>query len=443
MNRIVITDIFGNKTSKDRDLNSKLPFILIDTHQPYLALEKISTMSEPDGIWILKKIYLEHLLYIHSINPKSFATVGDLWFPDNQLPDKLLLLMVNTDTTLSRQPVDFIQIDNYCNLGIWKPVCPQGYLEIGLIASPDKPSTHVLNVINQDYLSEYQIESMAIGRNTNMNEFNLLSNIEIKKYTIDRTKFLTHPTTIKLASKKTGNYVTSDKNRKLVVRKNANQKINYTVQGELILDGECIGTSMDDNIRDEYVYLQKCADGQGQKWYPYRDSYISQFDQSCLSDDSGILKKKSCDQNDENQAWLTEEYQESKINNDWSTEKGKYVFLVEPDVPWYITKKKTKPEGILDPNIHVLNQSSYDHATFPTKFMLDPVKPDLGYGYNYAQRLGRPCICAEDCKKDNSVIETFEDSKKNAIDFNLVACSLLLLIFLLVIVRFCLNAKKE
>ena len=72
---------------------------------------------------------------------------------------------------------------------------------------------------------------------------------------------------------------------------------------------------------------------------------------------------------------------------------------------------------------------------------MDLHRPDLGYGYSYAQRQGK----RGDYTKCGNIDQTEHftlPTTTNKIDFNTIACSLLLLIFLLVAIRYSMNGKQ-
>ncbi|QKF94080.1 putative vacuolar protein sorting-associated protein 62 [Fadolivirus algeromassiliense] len=443
MNYIRITDIFGNNIPKDRDYNSSLPFILIHTSQPYLLLEKILT-TENDGIWKLKLSTIFHILYIHSVNPTSFAPLGDIWLPSPVLPAEITILLTNTDNRISSFPIDFIKLDNYTNVNIWKPICNRGYQELGLIASEIKPSLKSVKCIHENYLISYNSSQQVVSRNTNMNEFNLLSNIELPKFTINRNKILSSRD-IKIESNGTQKYITNENNN-IMMKKNVDnktQKITYSDKGELIINTKCL------TVHEGKVDLQNCNGLQTQKWYPYKNQYISYDNQKCLTDNANIIITKQCNNNDTTQQWNTYDFNTtietpSEPSNSWKTQEGKRVILVEPDIPWYITKKKTIPEGMIKQNIKELNKVEYrDNADFQSMFIMDLHRPDVGYGYSYAQRQGKQFL-SSDCPTSGQSVEQFTvNNKSNKIDFNTIACSLLLLIFLLVAIRYSINTKQE
>ena len=451
MNYIVITDIFGNTISDDIDYNSKLPFILIHTAQPYLLLEKVSKIPEVDGIWQLVLPTIFHTLYINKVNPDNFAPVGDIWLPSPSLPKELSILLVNTNKTFSAFPIDYIKLDSYTNFNIWKPLCPIGYQEIGLIASTTKPSVRAIKVINNKYLIEYNGDISVKGRNTNMNDFNLLSNIESKKYTIDRTKFLTNPTTIKIASKASNKFMTANDNNISINENNKkddrdDQKISYTIQGELKMNNKCIGSVND------AISLQNCDNTLNQKWYPFKDNYISSLNHKCLSNNNGKIIREKC--NDSNiQKWHTDNYnyvidKSQESVEPWRTRTGKRLILIEPDTPWYINKNKNIQKGLIKLVKRELNKKEYrDNADFKSNFALNIYRPDMGYGYSYAQRHEntQKYLDSNDYNKsspDDVVFENFDDTiPQKKINFNVITCSLLLLILLLIVVRYYLNNK--
>lgn len=185
MDHIVITDIFNNKIYNTVDVNI-MPFILIHTNKPHLILRKISSVSDVDGIWTLIIPTIHKILQVNKIDPLKFSSLGDIWYPSVSLPHKLVIPLVNIN--ISAFPIDYVKLDNYTDLNIWKPICTSDYHELGLIASQIKPPLDQIRVVNKNYLIEYPGPTNIIVRNTNMNEYNFLSNIESNKYTIDKQK---------------------------------------------------------------------------------------------------------------------------------------------------------------------------------------------------------------------------------------------------------------
>lgn len=481
MNYIAITDIFGNKLDKDNEHNNFLPFILIHSTQPHLLIELVE--SDNDSIWKLIFPTIMHVLYTNKLNPARFSPVGHIWLPISKLPNKITLLLVNTDHNISRYPIDYVHVNVYESVNIWKPIAPTNFKPIGYIASKEKPPLNMLRVINNDLVTVFRGDEEVVGNNINMNEFQLLCVVGNNRYTIKRSTLLKNNNTIKLYSNSEKNYVSEDKDRSVSLKNyspNKNDKINYTAQGELKLNGRCIGISMDENIRDSFVYLQKCNDSDKQKWYPYQDHFISQFDQSCLTSEIDSDTVNDNDVNDDidpifkqnknnhlkvqqcapikEQSWridnidevIEDQLQETTDTSKWRTIKGKKVILIEPEEPWYINRGNKKPIGITKENVTELNKVEYrDHADFHSNFMMDTNKPDLGYGYSYADRAGASCHCLDDCDKSSHntnvpVLEHFDHNNNkinNKYNLNIIPCSLLFIVILLVLIRIYKNKK--
>jgi len=470
MNYIVITDIFGNKISKNESnigrINN-LPFILLQTTQPHLLLKRIENNNK-SSIWKLIYPTIMHTLYINKINPSNFAPLGNIWYPKNKLPHSEEIILVNTNPNISKFPTDYVKVGEYNDMNVWKPIAPRGFRAIGYLMGIKKPSIKLMRTVNNKLLTSFRDykNSVSIAGLSNMNEFKLLTISGNKKYTIDRTKLLEKDFLVRLVSK--GGIITNDKGKlKLKKKKDRYQNINYTVQGELRMDNKCIGVSSDDNLIDNYVYLQKCDDTDNQKWYPYSGHFISQYDGSCLTTNDNGSKSDvtvtTCDKNDK-QLWRTENLRTVILDSgqdsveSWKTQYGKRVVLLEPDNPWYINKgQKKKPEGVVMQYPKELNTVDYrDNADVYDKFMMDVHTPSMGYGYSLDQRRGRPCSCLDDCDKLPSKEFTFENfdadnkndnddtgAKKTGFNFNLIACTLLTIVILLVVVRMILNWRRS
>jgi hypothetical protein len=453
MNYTVITDIFGNKIDKNDDKCAFLPFILIHSVQPELLLEKAN--STTNTIWKLIFHMVMHSLYINNLNPSNFGPVGHFIFYKNKLPNKISILLVNTNRDISRYPTEYIKVGKYEDLYIWKPIGEKGYESIGFLASIRKPQLKETRIINKQFLTIYRGDSNNINNIINMNEFKLLS-IGKKRLTIKRTEFLKTSNVMRLYSKSKNKYLTLNKNNTIGLDnkdKKFYQKLNYTSQGELKFGEKCISVPMDDNSNDNFAYLQNCNNSTNQKWYPYRNNFISQFDQSCLNSKDPITSE-SCDETNENQSWITEttktviEDKLQETSDNWVTQKGKRVILIEPDNPWYINKTK-KPKGIIKTTRTVLNQKSYrDNADYRSNFVMDTTKPHLGYGHSYASRAGRPVTCLDNCENVDPNSKIFEYFSSDGTDsklfnFNIIISILLCLVVSLIVFRIYVNRVKK
>lgn len=387
MNYIIITDIFGNKISQNKDINDNLPFILIHCYRPNVILENVSIHCEnqlSDSIWELKSSTVYHILFLNNITGYNFKPLGDIWFPNNKLPSKISILMTNSNNNIiSEYPIDFVKIDNYIDVCIWKPICPNNYRELGLVASQSKPSVRSIKVINYKFLKEYCKETRVKDRNTNMNEYNFLSNIEIKKFTIDKVK-LSQYLNNSSPNENTDNYIIQQKFLNLSDHENSEVESTLSCSSSKL----CSGVS-----------------NQCQKWY-VSESNSSSSDQ---------IKTRPL----ESKEHLDSSYSldPSNLSDLWKPQKGKKVLLMEPEITWYSIKKKQ-----FSPPPKKIFQKNNEHDI--TRNNINTTKNEYNKNNN-----------SDNDKKNEKINSKFK------FDFNMIACSLLLLIFLLVIIRYYLNKK--
>ena len=155
---IHITDIFKNNVSTNKELNNNLPFVIINTPNVNntTLLIKIPNTGNSDIIYKLNYQYIYQLLKANNVDPENFAPLGDIWF--NKTPTIVNIILINIK--ISVKPVDYIKIDNYYNLSIWKPIGPTGYNAVGFIASVTKPSNNVIRLIPNVFLTEYNNKNL-------------------------------------------------------------------------------------------------------------------------------------------------------------------------------------------------------------------------------------------------------------------------------------------
>lgn len=183
-----------------------------------------------------------------------------------------------------------------------------------------------------------------------------------------------------------------------------------------------------------------------QKWYPYRDNIV--YEDKNNNDKLLTTECDNCSSSDMSIQHNVLEDKEQVSYDQWKTQKGKRVVLIEPDNPWYINNGHVQidkqPEGLIDQYNLPLNELSYGNAEAKSSFMLDPTKLDLGYGHSYADRLGKPCVCLED---NEQMVEGFEDTEQKKctsyFNFPSICSCLLCIIILLLIIRFYLNGNTE
>uniref|UniRef100_A0A6C0EFQ2 Uncharacterized protein n=1 Tax=viral metagenome TaxID=1070528 RepID=A0A6C0EFQ2_9ZZZZ len=151
------------------------------------------------------------------------------------------------------------------------------------------------------------------------------------------------------------------------------EKLGYSTQGELFIDGVCI------KANNNTLIVEPC-DKNSSNWLDLQ----SQESDSSLSES------------------ITENEQDS---DDISLPKfkGKTVVLVESDEPWYINKDITIPQKYIPSSTPVTEtELHYTHGDFKSDFNIDASRPDLGYGYSYASRRGKKCIEGFGDKNDDN-----------------------------------------
>ncbi len=448
MNYTVVSDIFGNRLEKGIDKNNGLPFVILHTAQPHLLMSRIGK-SESDGVWTLDYPLIMHALYANRLTPARFAPLGHLYTTKAKLPDKVSILLVNTDPSISVSPIDYTSVGMYRNMHIWKPIAPKGYSALGYMVSSDKPDITRTRVVNDNLVTEYRDRLKPKNGMIAMNEFNFVSFEGEKRKTVKRSELLRAANMVRLQSNR-GRFITRTNDRQnhvdLVPESvEEKQRIKYA-GGQIKLEDKCIGVNP--NKWDNFAYLQDCDDSSYQSWYPYRDHYVSEHHQRCLSDSGDQLEIEECNFADPDQSWMSESLQNviqdsfQEHRQPWKTRKGKRVVLIEDDNPWYINKVH-KPIGIRHDKRTELNKVDYrDNADFYSKFMMDTHNPSMGYGYSYADRAGKPCHCVDDCDKpptNRKIFEHFDnnndDDEDSSYDFTTIAISLFLLVLLTILAR--------
>lgn len=116
MNNIVITDVFGNKVSRNKMDN--MPFIIAHTDKPDLSIDKMGLSQ----------------FTLLSINAKN-------------------IILVNNHPSISRHPIDYAKV----GLNVWKPIPPKGYRTLNNIMSTMKPSVEDVRTINKNFVSKSNV----------------------------------------------------------------------------------------------------------------------------------------------------------------------------------------------------------------------------------------------------------------------------------------------
>jgi hypothetical protein len=386
ISNITVSDIFGNSSNVSNDT----PLIAINSHNIQNLVKRVSK-RENDSIYEYNFEAIVSTLNQYNIDIDKFGVFGSLYF--NQKLGNQILLVSNT---ISKPAQDFTLIASYNTGSVWLPVGPSGFSALGLVYSTDntKPSieTTKYRLIPNNYCTTSTVDNKSEDYMSG-NEFNLLSHVKVKHNTIIRSIFY-NKHSYSLINNDIDAYLTASSESKLSLapkNKNTTQKINYSVQGELIIDDKCLSV----NNNDKSVFLEKCNDTLEQKWFPYDGVVVSQYDNTCLDTDGQDIVKSKCN-NSQTQKWSIENQSDTDTDYSWnynlsSDQKGRSVVLVKSDNPWYINKDITEIKKVEQKDSLNDGLVYRTHADVLPEFQLDLEKPDLGYGHSYASRQGKVC----------------------------------------------------
>lgn len=380
MNYIIITDTSGNNIPKKYNDKNSIPFILLHTTQPQLLLEKIS-----NNIWKPKRDNIQQILQINGFNPSNFALLGDIWYPKNKLPNKGSILLVNANNKVSQYPIDFKKILEYDDLYLWEPICPVGYQKLGCILSKNKPITNTIRVVKQKYIKSYTNSGKVANGLTKMNEYNL---------------------------------ITFENDNKVTIKKiNIQEKMNYSIQGELKMDDKIISGPTNDNISNNFAYLEEFDELDDQTWYPYSnyDNFQDKDSQIWNIEHLSSINKSF----DGSHGIISKEIDEKS----WKSLHGRNVVLQQSESPWYKEKE-------------------LDHQKKLKDFSSDIYRPVMEYKYILRQQDGTPHVRTNE---DNNCLENFEQKNdhETGYSFNLIAFSLLLIVIILILIKIYLNYRRS
>lgn len=420
MNQSEITDIFGNK-----EINNMKPFLLLHCFQPNLILETIYV--DIFSIYSPIKSVIEHILYSNNINPEFFNITGDVFISSEIMPSKFTLLLANTKTGIAKNPINYIIEKKLDDIYIWKPISRRDHMELGLVASKEKPSNNYMVTIDREYLIIKEAYGKKMSQNlpntvTSNNEFNLVNLINNNRITIRRTSFIDSNQRLEIYNKKTMKYINLNTKNEYIMTSDVN---NVFYDGRLRINNKCLQATLNNTNN---VIQVNC--NEGSFWYFYDDTIFLDGTNLCLTDGQ-ILTVQKYDKNNDYQKWnisnkriVTEDLLQD-THDKWHTIKGRKVILHEPDNPWYVNKSY-KPEGIMRPEITNLNDVGYENtAQYSPHFMIDPTSPNVGHGHSYADRNGaryyNQCYLREDFNDDNI------QNKNNDI-FMLIYCVIIILI---------------
>lgn len=379
MNYIAVSNLDGDSILNDNDV----PFIVLHLERPEILLEEIdsSVCNRKDSIWKFRKKSIMYALNKFGLSPNKFGPLGHIWFPTPYVINGSIFVLVNTSKKISTFPKDYIKLDRYGEGYIWKPVAPAGYEALGYVYSIHKPSNGFVRVVHKSFIKKYNHKMYNFVKNTNMNEFNYLGQVDSPKYTLIRNN-------------------------------NDTESLDaYKINGEL--------TSYNKKTKKRHAEA---------------------YDWDIESDTRSIST-------------------DLESTDSWITQKGKYVVLVQPDEPWYVTKEKERTNSPIQVDMNEedieymgTRNDFKENAEFHSNFERDDSKLHLGYGHSYKSRLhGKNCECVKCKHKMPSVYEMFtsENTSTNTKtcdnDKNINICIVFILFVLMVFIsyRFYNNLNKN
>ena len=395
--------------------------------------------DDNDSIWEININKIRsYLKESQGIDLAKYESIGDLWFPTSVIVNPVTILLGNRTSGILYCPTNYIFVARYKNGSLWKPISNNKDCEAISFLFSIKNSFNKGYMIRKDLIIPYGGRYFTVNNTTNANEFNLVSTTDVRRLTINRTKFSKEQPEFRLKSMEDNKYLT-DLDHKLStidISKDKSQKIKYTSQGELKINNKCLSIPTDATRSRGFVYANDCNYSIGQKWYPYGNHFISQYDKSCLAQYNGHIANRPCAHNDTSQAWELDRRPDDEIKaepNDikqykstkepgieyhkrWYDKKGKHVILVESNNPWYLgddklqyTHDKNRYKSghisniIKNKDLYELNDLAYTHSGFDSKTNLDMDRQFTGYGlgYSYADRQLKPCGCSKKCTHIN------------------------------------------
>lgn len=391
MSSITITDLFGNIiNANDNSYNDT--FILVNCFEMHSLLKKIYSKGD---VIICDYDYpkLKSIFKNHDLNFNNYVMFGNVCITSQFMPSTLLFGRV--ENNVIQKSVDLEKIATFGKGSIWSPVKISGYDNIGVIYSntDKKPKVNNIGIINVDFTVPYDVSKNNLI--TYGNEFGLLIHNVNGGRTLWRSKFNKNQESFKLLTKN-GTMITKYNND--ISLKNPQpylQDIQYTVQGDLMMGDKCIASNDSSD-----VYLDTCNGKINQKWFPYKNKFISEKSKKCLTADGSEISMSTCD----SEFGRTSDSDRTNDSQEWNTQEtdfylnkpvvipGKTVVLVDSNDPWYINKNADRvPQKYKEPNVDNLNNHIDDQARFEARLLIDSNDRNLGYGYSRVDNVPVKC----------------------------------------------------
>ena len=366
---ISITDLFGNSA-----LDNTTPFILINSSNIKKLLRPLDDNN--DGyIYGYNRTVIAKELAKFDLSVMNFRFVCQIFVSkkDNVFPTCILL----ANSRISKPALKLMIVGKFNKGNIWMPIPAKGFGSLGVIYEYGSREPSLTNVftIDSTYLlnKPYYYKSKTqgyYGGYASTNEFFSLTHKTHGSWTIWRAKVFGSSPSFYLRSAD-NKYVTQKINpdaydqsvhdetgqwNELILRPyeyNKFQQISYSPEGELRLgNNTCVIVDDDNTVKLRNCDYDKLSNKQ--IWFPYKHTFVSQYNDKCLSVVNDNLTVSDCSAK-ESKNWIVRENGfVDPLDSAWKQHIGRSVFLVSSPNPWYtnsdmideLTMHRTDVRGI-------------------------------------------------------------------------------------------------
>lgn len=247
-NELIITDMYNNLII-DPD-KEHIPFILVRSRTGINLLKKIG-YTKHSSIWTLK------------YNIDNYNILGHFWITGQNYNENEPILLARDMTyfksrvnnILTEYPVDYHLVSTYNDGYIWRPICKNGYVALGMLYSKEKPLIYdcvtVISCSTIPYNGWYNV----INNMTNMNEYNLLWYNLYDRLTLDIDKIIVFDTELIRQQKKEKREHKENLSDRLLTNKCKNKLINPSNRLVFLTESQNPWYENKNNIMEQKKYI--------------------------------------------------------------------------------------------------------------------------------------------------------------------------------------------
>lgn len=216
---IVITDLNNNVINNGEFGN--IPFVIVRPKSENIKLLKKISSTNQSSIWTLK------------YNIDGYNILGHLWVSRNVynefegilLAKDMTQLKTKVNNIVTEYPVDYHLVSTYSDGYIWRPICKNGYIALGMLFAKEKPNLYDCVTIISCNTLPYNGWYNVINNITNMNEYNLLWYNLYDRLTLDTDRIVLFDTELIKQQRKILNndkqkkkyHIVNDNNRRAIL----------------------------------------------------------------------------------------------------------------------------------------------------------------------------------------------------------------------------------